>query len=73
MLVMAHKKTPTGSRHKQPKLAFHLPDSLYKAFKKHVEGLKPKPNESEVLRTALENYLRDLGALPADTSSPGQS
>src|SRR5262245_56702567 len=51
-------------RHKQARLAFHLPQDLYDAFQSHVESLEPKPAESEVLRLALRQYLMNAGAWP---------
>ena len=58
------KRSQGVDRHAQPRLAFHLPQSLHDAFKAHVEGLRPKPNESAVLREALEQYLGRVGAWP---------
>ncbi len=79
MATMAKKKPkPDGQpnprskdRHKQPRLTFHLSDSLYGAFKEYVEGLEPKANEASVLRLALERYLTSVGKWPPqDQSTP---
>jgi hypothetical protein len=80
LATMAKKQTAKGKgeepernprnkdRHVQPRLAFHLPQELYDAFKAHVAGLRPQPNEAAVLRLALEEYLMSKGAWPATTT-----
>jgi hypothetical protein len=45
-------------------LAFHMPQPLFDAFRAHVASLRPTPNESAVLREALERYLVSVGAWP---------
>jgi hypothetical protein len=60
------------SRHKQPRLAFHLPQELYDAFDGYVEALRPKPPESAVLRLALEEFLTRAGAWPLKQHGGGQ-
>lgn len=64
------KRSLGVDRHTQPRLAFHMEQQLYDAFKEHVAGLRPRPNESAVLRLALEQYLESVGAWPpADEST----
>jgi hypothetical protein len=64
------KRTRGVDRHTQPRLAFHLPKDLYDAFKGHVDSLRPKPNESSVLRLALELYLERAGCWPPKERNP---
>jgi hypothetical protein len=60
-----HSKRSRGEdRHTMPRLAFHMPQELFDAFKAHVESLEPRPHESEVLRVALRRYLESVGAWP---------
>jgi hypothetical protein len=58
------EKTRTSDRHKQPRLAFHLPQEMFDAFNEYVESLEPRPNESAVLRMFLERGLRAVGRWP---------
>jgi hypothetical protein len=77
MIVMDSEKKPRGrpkepdskrsqgvERHTQPRLVFHLPQSLLDAFRAHIESIEPKPNEAEVLRLALRRYLESVGRWP---------
>ena len=66
------KRTLGVDRHTQPRLAFHMPAALFDRFKAHVAALKPRPNESEVLRVALEQYLDAVGAPPAPGAGEGE-
>jgi hypothetical protein len=70
LVAMAKRKDPHSKRsrgedrHTMPRLAFHMPQELFDAFKAHVESLEPRPHESEVLRVALKRYLESVGAWP---------
>jgi hypothetical protein len=57
------------NRHKQPRLAFHLPQELFDAFNSYMASLAPQPAESAVLRHALEQYLAQAGFWPAPKPS----
>ncbi len=54
-------------RHIQPRLAFHMPQDLFDAFKHHVETSEPRPAEAAVLRLALQQYLERAGEWPPPT------
>ena len=64
--TMAKRRTKKKSvnQHKEPRESFHLPKTLQDSLKKHIGRQKPKPNKSEVLRTALEKYLTEEGDWP---------
>jgi hypothetical protein len=51
-------------RHKQPRLAFHLPQELLDAFNDYVQSLPGPPSESSILRGFLMTSLRSLGRWP---------
>jgi hypothetical protein len=67
------ERTPVNprniDRHKQPRLAFHLPQDLYDAFERYVDSLRPKPAEATVLRLAIEELLTQVGFWPP---TPGE-
>jgi len=48
-------------QHKQPRESFHLPQELLDDLKRYVEHARPRPGKSEVLRTALEEFLQRRG------------
>jgi hypothetical protein len=52
------------SRHVSPRLAFHLPPSLLKAFMSYLDELDPRPDQSEALRSALKEFLKARGKWP---------
>lgn len=71
--TMAKNRTnkPGGrnqDRHKEPRLAFHLPQPLFDAFKAHVASLEPEATDAAVLRLALERYLTSVGRWPPPPS-----
>jgi hypothetical protein len=67
MLAMASKKSDRSKdRHTAPRLVFHLPQWLFDAFRAHVDGLPVEATDAAVLRAALEQYLRNVGALPPE-------
>lgn len=51
-------------RHKEPREAFHLSEKLQAALERFRESKRPKPGKSEVMRTALEDYLEKEGFWP---------
>jgi Arc/MetJ-type ribon-helix-helix transcriptional regulator len=57
MAKRRRKMATTTNRHKQPRIAFHLPEALRDRLNQYRSGTKPTPTESEVCRTALEMFL----------------
>lgn len=69
MTLMAKKKPDSKrsqgvDRHTEPRLAFHLPQSLLTALEQHVAGLSPRPTMKATLVAAIEEYLARRGAWP---------
>ena len=48
----------------QCRLAFHLPQKMYDAFKRYLDGQEIRPNESEILRAALRRWMESVGIWP---------
>ena len=66
-------KRQTGvSRHKNPRKAFHAPAPLFEALEAYCTESKPKYDESEVLRTALEQFLRSVNYWPRPPADPSK-
>ncbi|MCE9561104.1 MAG: hypothetical protein K8U57_03520 [Planctomycetes bacterium] len=70
-LTMAEPKKPktnkgdrNASRHVQPRKSFHASQELFDALQTYQDSLKPTPNDSECLRTALEEFLEKRGFWP---------
>ncbi len=66
MIATMAPKRPTRQKdyHTEPREAFHLPGPLQEAFAKYLDASKPRPYKSEVLRTALEEFLAARGFWP---------
>lgn len=65
LATMAKKQQkPFVEYHRHPRIAFHLPESQRKALAAYRESLRPRPSESEIVRTALEMFLKEKGFWP---------
>lgn len=63
------KKTGGGagrnkSRHVQPRKAFHAPQELFDALERYQDATRPRPSDSECIRTAIEEFLEKRGFWP---------
>lgn len=58
------KRSQGGSRHKNPRKAFHAPKELFAALESYCTSSRPKYDVSETLRTALEEFLVRKGFWP---------
>jgi hypothetical protein len=58
------KRSQGLDRHAEPRLAFHLEQELLDALDAYRSGQRVKPPVSEVLRTALREFLRREGCWP---------
>lgn len=54
----AKKTNTTADRHKAPRESFHLPEALRQALLDFLQSQRPRPGKSEVMRVALEEYLK---------------
>jgi hypothetical protein len=54
----------TTDRHKNPRKAFHLSPELLDAFERYLGSFPHRLPEAEVLRAALEDFLRGKGYWP---------
>jgi hypothetical protein len=67
---MARKRTDSGgeakggSRHTQPRFAFHLDQELLDAAEAYCKGQRLVPEKSEVMRVALREFLEREGFWP---------
>lgn len=57
-------RKPKKYKHKDPRLAFHLPDELLAAFNACIASLRPPPTDSAMLRTFVEEALERRGFWP---------
>lgn len=53
-------------RHTQPRKAFHGPPELFAALDRYRAEAKPRPSDSECIRTGLEMFLESKGYWPPD-------
>lgn len=61
-LPMGKKKdSQSTNRHVSPREAFHYSTVLRDALAEYVNAKLPRPDKSEVIRTALREYLRAEG------------
>lgn len=58
------KRTAGVDRHTKPREAFHADQELFDAMNRLIAESRPKTNKTEVLRTALEDYLASKGYWP---------
>lgn len=55
---------PKVYKHKEPREAFHLPESLQQALEDYVGYVRPATSKTAVLKAALEDYLERQGFWP---------
>lgn len=63
MLVMS-KSPKSEDRHVNPREVFHLTAELQDALEEYLAATRPSPKKSEVMRTALEEFLVTRGFWP---------
>jgi hypothetical protein len=68
-------KDRSKDRHIRPRKAFHADPELFAAMEAYRRSLRPRPDDSEILRTALELFLTERGfspwPVPEAPESPG--
>lgn len=76
MLAMSAKKKPGRrpspdskrgkkvDRHANPRKAFHAPPELFGAMQDYIDETRPMPTDTQVLITALEEFLARRGHWP---------
>ncbi len=61
---------PPVYKHKNPRLAFHLPQELLDAFARYVASLPGPPADSAILRGFMEEGLKRAGFWPPKGKQP---
>lgn len=51
-------------RHTRPRKAFHAPAELFAAMEAYILATRPQPTDTQVLITALEEFLAKRGHWP---------
>jgi hypothetical protein len=65
------KRSQGVDRHQKPRKAFHAEPELFAALEDYIEATRPRPDLSECLRTALEEFLQKRGFWPPkNTETP---
>ena len=65
-MIATMRKKPGSDRHKNPKETFHLSPELQRALEEYRDSTRPRPDKSEICRTALEDFLRLQGFWPVE-------
>jgi len=55
------KRSKGGDRHTKPRKSFHAPESLLRRLDAYRAATRPTPDESECIRTALDEFLTSRG------------
>jgi hypothetical protein len=63
------KRSKGSNRHKKPRKSFHADPELFAAMDAYRTATRPTPDESEILRTALEEFLVKRGFPPPKSDS----
>lgn len=58
------KRSKGENRHKKPRKAFHASEELFGAMSEYIAATKPLPTDTQVLITALEEFLERRGFWP---------
>lgn len=53
-------------RHTKPRKAFHAAPELFAAMQAYIDATRPMPTDTQVLITALEEFLTKRGHWPKD-------
>ena len=64
------KRSQGIDRHAEPRIAFHLEEELLAALELYRTRQRVKPPVSEVVRTALREFLRREECWPIPSSDP---
>lgn len=60
------KRSQGVDRHTMPRVVYHAPDEMLKAFGKYVSSLKPAVSDAAAHRFILGTFLKERGLLPKD-------
>jgi hypothetical protein len=58
------KRSKGEPRHRNPRKAFHASPELFDAMAAYIAATKPLPTDTQVLITALEEFLEKRGFWP---------
>ncbi len=58
------KRSAGVDRHTKPRESFHADEALLEAMRQFIAETRPRTNKSEVMRTALEEFLEKRGHWP---------
>ncbi len=58
------KRSKGESRHTKPRKAFHADPELFAAMQEYIDATRPMPTDTQVLITALEEFLKSKGHWP---------
>jgi len=64
------KRSQGLDRHAEPRIAFHLEEELLAALELYRSRQRVKPPVSEVMRTALREFLKREECWPPATAKP---